>query len=54
MEVVDAAFELLDELQPCPDARQLRIEFGRQLAETGRRLGAFFDGAHLAEHRVDL
>ena len=54
MEVVDAAFELLDELQARAHAGQLRVELGGELAETRRGLGAVFDRLHLAEHRVHL
>ena len=54
MQVVDAALELLDELQARADARQLRIELGRELAQPRRRLGAVVDDGHLAEHGVHL
>ena len=54
VEVVDAAFEFLDELQARADAGQLCIQFGRQLTEPRRRLGAFVDRGHLAEHRIHL
>jgi hypothetical protein len=52
MQVVDALLELFNELQAYAQARELRLELRRQLAEPCRRPGAFLDEVHLVEHPV--